>query len=687
MKKLRFFYIFFVISGAFSQEFNFVFEPEAFPVTIEGWQPYCPWAGGYSESAPDFCDIDADGDLDLFVGEYFGYIKYFRNDGTVDSADYSYITAQYDSIYTSESRNTPCFRDLDNDSDMDLIFGDIDGFVYYYENTGSIQNPDYTFVTNNLVTYGPPWCLNPEIVDIDNDGDFDVFGGNYGQISFFINNGNSASYSFELITGEFSNINVGDRASPEFIDIDSDHDYDLFIGDVDGNIHYYRNDGDSVNWDYTLVSDNFLGIDVGDYASPEFADVDGDGDYDLFIGCDYSTGGSSRVGNIYYYQNTGSSAYYNFQFVTKNYLCLDVGGTTIPQFVDMNNDGKPDFITTSYYQLVYYENTGIISQPEFTFVEENFQGIDINGIHPWFVDIDADGDYDLLCGEAAIPGPPTLSLYINRGTAEEPELLLYDENFITNPDFSVNLQPSCADLDGDGDYDMILTDDNGYFYYYRNDGDETWPDFTYVTYNWQELYSFENRSWRMLAFGDLDSDEDLDLLLENIVENDLGNLRYFRNDGSVYDPVMTEVTNVFLPGFHFYSGSPVLTDIDVDGDLDLFVGEMSGGIMFFRNLGDSTGVASNPKIQPYTFTLHPNYPNPFNAATTLTFNLSSSGKVSLKVYDITGREAASLVTGHLSLGQHSVVWNAEGIASGVYLVRLSVDSGLQTTAMKTILIK
>ena len=79
-------------------------------------------------------------------------------------------------------------------------------------------------------------------------------------------------------------------------------------------------------------------------------------------------------------------------------------------------------------------------------------------------------------------------------------------------------------------------------------------------------------------------------------------------------------------------------------------------------------------VLPLTTMLLPNYPNPFNAATTLTFNLSSSGKVSLKVFDITGREAASLVHGHLSLGQHSVVWNAEGFASAVYLVRIQQQS-------------
>ena len=85
------------------------------------------------------------------------------------------------------------------------------------------------------------------------------------------------------------------------------------------------------------------------------------------------------------------------------------------------------------------------------------------------------------------------------------------------------------------------------------------------------------------------------------------------------------------------------------------------------------------------------YPNPFNAATTLSFYLASSGEVSLKVYDITGREAASLVTGHWSPGKHEAVWNAEGMASGVYLVRLNMvsttESRHHSETRKVVLVK
>ena len=75
-------------------------------------------------------------------------------------------------------------------------------------------------------------------------------------------------------------------------------------------------------------------------------------------------------------------------------------------------------------------------------------------------------------------------------------------------------------------------------------------------------------------------------------------------------------------------------------------------------------------IVPEKYELYQNYPNPFNPATNIRFDLPESGKITLRVYDITGRLVATLVDGTRTAGQHQVFFNASNLASGVYLYEL-----------------
>jgi hypothetical protein len=81
---------------------------------------------------------------------------------------------------------------------------------------------------------------------------------------------------------------------------------------------------------------------------------------------------------------------------------------------------------------------------------------------------------------------------------------------------------------------------------------------------------------------------------------------------------------------------------------------------------------------PLAFSLAPAYPNPFNPSTIITFDLPEAGEISLIIYDISGREIKSLVSGHRSFGEHKVVWNAEGLPSGIYFARLTMGGFSQT---------
>ncbi len=88
---------------------------------------------------------------------------------------------------------------------------------------------------------------------------------------------------------------------------------------------------------------------------------------------------------------------------------------------------------------------------------------------------------------------------------------------------------------------------------------------------------------------------------------------------------------------------------------------------------------------PNDMRLEANYPNPFNATTRLTYRLDRAGQVSLKVFDVLGREVAVLSSGMQTAGEHTISWDANGLASGVYFVVL--QSGDVRQMQKMVLLK
>ena len=99
----------------------------------------------------------------------------------------------------------------------------------------------------------------------------------------------------------------------------------------------------------------------------------------------------------------------------------------------------------------------------------------------------------------------------------------------------------------------------------------------------------------------------------------------------------------------------------------------------------SVGVPNREDIFTNEFNLHSVYPNPFNTSATIAFELPSAGVVRLSIFDITGREVRMLHATPLQAGYHEIVWDAEGMSSGVYFVRLAAGNFMQT--QKLLLLK
>jgi hypothetical protein len=100
--------------------------------------------------------------------------------------------------------------------------------------------------------------------------------------------------------------------------------------------------------------------------------------------------------------------------------------------------------------------------------------------------------------------------------------------------------------------------------------------------------------------------------------------------------------------------------------------------------GTVTGVEVNKDKNTYSFALNQNYPNPFNPSTNLPFDIGQSSFVSLKVYDVLGREVSTLINEYKQAGHYEVNWYASEYPGGVYFYRLQAGSLVQVKKMTLI---
>jgi photosystem II stability/assembly factor-like uncharacterized protein len=109
------------------------------------------------------------------------------------------------------------------------------------------------------------------------------------------------------------------------------------------------------------------------------------------------------------------------------------------------------------------------------------------------------------------------------------------------------------------------------------------------------------------------------------------------------------------------------------------------GVISHTTNGGATGVETSNNSSPSGYSLSHNYPNPFNPSTVITYQVASFGKVSLKVFDLLGREVATLVNEVKSAGSYTATFNAANMPSGVYFYRL--QSGSFIVTKKLVLLK
>jgi hypothetical protein len=151
------------------------------------------------------------------------------------------------------------------------------------------------------------------------------------------------------------------------------------------------------------------------------------------------------------------------------------------------------------------------------------------------------------------------------------------------------------------------------------------------------------------------------------------------HDTIIYFGTDTQGVNFSLNGGTTWtnenSSSPSARTLLVVGP-NLFAGGYSVvGSVYRRPLSEMlTRVENKSKQTLSTFFLNQNYPNPFNPSTTISFTIPSRSLVTLKVFDLLGKEVTTIFSKEISAGNHSTQWNASNIASGVYFYRLQSGS-------------
>ena len=576
---------------------------DAVPVTAPDGTPYTfPFLGGLDVPRPQFVDIDGDADLDLFVQERTGALLYFENEGTARDPRFVWRTDHYQDLDIGEWSR---FVDLDQDGDLDLLAEQRFSYVRYFENQGGPMDPRFVAVGDSVRDASGDALFSdrqniPNLTDIDCDGRWDLFLGRVdGTVTRYeqVEPGPDGLPRFGFVTERFQGIEIVNQIGGSmhganamaFADVDEDGDQDLFWGDFfEPGVLLIPNSGScqtpalATEPEQVSASPDLL---TSGYNVPVPVDLDADGDLDLAVGV---LGGAfnpnrSVADNFHYYRTEADGRRVR---VTRRLLDgIDIGSESALAAGDIDGDGDVDLLLGNKLEPLFAEqvaagqavpqegrmyvlrNEGTATAPAFRLSEPLDFGPWYHGA-PELVDLDADGDLDLLLGTWR----HGVHHYRNDGGDGAHPFVLADSALVELGRGS-NATPAAGDLDGDGDADLIVGESSGELNHYRNVGDPGTPRFELVT---EKLGGFDAGRRSYPTLQDVDADGDLDLL----VGTEAGPPVLYRNVGSASDARFEEDPTYTLPLFPF--SIPRLTDLDGDGRAELLSGTLGGGVVLYQ---------------------------------------------------------------------------------------------------------
>ncbi len=582
----------------------------AIPIADSTGRPYAlPFLGGLERPRPQLVDIDADGDLDLFIQEFTNRLTFFERTDSAGTPRWTWRTDTWEGLAIGDWSR---FIDLDGDGDQDVLAESIYSFIRWYRNDGTAQKARFTLAADTLYDVGgePIFADRqniPQLADLDCNGRIDLMLGRVdGTITRFeLRDFERNVPRFGFLTDRFEGIQIlGGDATPggpppmaipgagtvtpslhgantmALVDLDRDADLDILWGDFfEPGLLWIRNDGGCTTPSMRERPIPFPTADpirTSGYNAPTPGDLDGDGDLDFLVGVlggAYNPTRTSRD-NLFHLEQVSPRTY---EVRTTRYLDgLDLGSESSPVLFDLDADGDLDMLVGNKIEpegelagLYLLENVGSAKAPAYRLRTRLPVA---PGYHyaPALGDLDGDGDADLVLGTWR----DALLYYRNDGSRGEPRFVLADSMLVQLTRGS-HASPTLGDLDGDGDLDLLVGEASGTINQFRNDGNRSAPRFTLVTDTWEGLQEGRRTAPRLV---DLDADKNLDL----VIGTEAGPPLVFRSTGSRTGAAFTrERASAVWPALSV----PAFGDLDADGDLDVIVGNAAGGLMHFEGVG------------------------------------------------------------------------------------------------------
>lgn len=553
-----------------------------------------------------------------------------------------------------------------------------------------ITDPGNPVVTDQFESGGGSW------VDLNKDGWIDLFVANgniFNQNNALYINNRSGGF-IKIFTGPVVN-DGGSSIGGTFGDYNNDGNPDLFVT----NRMFFKNflytgNGDS---NFTKIISGNAVTDSANSNSSHWIDIDRDGDLDLHV--------INFQGNDYLYLNSGAPSFTLTKIDTAAFLMDNAGFSISGVWGDFNNDGFPDlFVGNAGNQNdLIYKNNGNL-----TFTQSVLSDGRATLGSSWG-DYDNDGDLDLFTANYL-----TQNDYLYRNSGAPGYTFTRIDTGIVSNDGGSSVGSSWGDADNDGDLDLFVANDGQASSLYLNSGA---PDYAFTEVASGSIITDIRNSFGAV-WADYDNDGDLDLFVANRMNQ--GNSLY-RNEGNsnkwitircrgtasgktatgtkvrvkavingtpVWQcrevPAQTGYNSQNLV-LHFGLGNAAAIDsIRVEwtsGATTYFTSQAVDRHVTIDETGSIVGINNSITEAPQDFVLYQNYPNPFNPETIINYDLEVNSFITLRIFDIAGKEINSLVNAEQTAGRYSVIFNGKELASGIYFYKLETKGFSETKKM------